>query len=333
MCKAADNTASTAARAAPFIGLLLPLGNAEFASQAKAVAQGCEAALALIPERPALKVLASDATPARVLSEYRAAVADRAAVIVGPMTRSGVSALVSSASVDVPTLALNAPEQAGKLPPLMETMGLTIEPEARAVARAAFAQGLRDAVIFEERGAFATRSARAFTSQWLELGGWVSAAEPIAADTDLKLLAERMARSQADLVFLAADADHARLVIPYAVKPVFATSQINDGRTDAGANIELNGVRFVDMPWLLQPDHPAVMIYPRESSLSIELQRFYALGIDACRAANERLRDSGPLHLDGVIGDLLLRAGRPAERNPMQAVFRDGVAVALEPRP
>ena len=48
-------------------------------------------------------------------------------------------------------------------------------------------------------------------------------------------LPERMARSQADLVFLAADADYARLVIPYAAKPVFTTSQINDGRADAGA--------------------------------------------------------------------------------------------------
>ena len=29
-----------------------------------------------------------------------------------------------------------------------------------------------------------------------------------------------------------------------------------------------NGIRFVDMPWILQSDHPAVMIYARGESIA-----------------------------------------------------------------
>ena len=54
---------------------------------------------------------------------------------------------------------------------------------------------------------------------------------------------------------------------------------------------ELNRVRFVDMPWLLQADHPAVMIYPRaQFGDAIDFERLYALGIDAFRLGLELLK-------------------------------------------
>lgn len=333
LCKAADDPASAipTAAAKPFIGLLLPLDDPDFARPAAAVLQGCQAAHAPTDGDPALVVLRSDATPARILSEYAAAVKRGASAIVGPMIRSGVSALAGSGAVSVPTLALSAPEGAGELPAKMEVIGLSIESESRAVARAAHAEGLRDAVVLQAQGALATRAARAFADLWMALGGRISDVQAIGPRVDLTRLQQRLSRSPADLVFLAADAEHARMVLPYLGIPAFSTSQVNDGRTDAGANFELNGVRFVDVPWLLQPDHAAVMIYPRMASLSAELQRFYALGIDACRAASERLRRRGPFSLDGVTGRLVLKEGNQAEREPVQAVFRDGAAAALEP--
>jgi len=333
LCKAADNPASAnpTAAARPFIGVLLPLEDPDFARPAAAVQQGCQAALALANGNPALEVLRSDATPARILSEYEAAVKRGAGAIVGPMIRSGVSALASSGVVSVPTLALSVPEGSGGLPAKMEVIGLSIESESRSVARAAHAERLRTAVVVQAPGALAARAARAFADQWMALGGWISDAQPIGPRVDLKQLQLRISRSQADLVFLAADAEHARMVLPYLSIQVFATSQVNDGRTDSRANFELEGVRFVDVPWLLQPDHPAVMIYPRIESLGAELQRFYALGIDACRAASERLRRNGPFTLDGVTGRLVLKEGSQAEREPVQAIFRAGVAVTFEP--
>ena len=111
--------------------------------------------------------------------------------------------------------------------------------------------------------------------------------------------------------------------------PVFATSQVNSGRSDPFANIDLNGMRFVEMPWLVQPDHPAVMVYPHPAGITAELERLYALGIDAFRVAAALLEAPRRLSLDGVTGRLTL-IGNVVAREPVHAVFRNGVGVTLD---
>src|SRR5207247_4408344 len=76
--------------------------------------------------------------------------------------------------------------------------------------------------------------------------------------------------------------------------------------------------------------HAAVMVYPRLEGLSTELQRFYALGIDSCRIAGELIGGQQTINLDGVTGRLSYRGGNTLQREPIQAVFRDGVGVSLE---
>jgi len=65
-------------------------------------------------------------------------------------------------------------------------------------------------------------------------------------------------------------------------------------------------VRFVDMPWLLEPDHSGVMVYPRYAAAqSMEMVRLYALGIDAWRLVQLVIQADKPKNippLDGVTG-------------------------------
>ncbi|MFO1204508.1 MAG: hypothetical protein U1E63_01990 [Burkholderiales bacterium] len=49
--------------------------------------------------------------------------------------------------------------------------------------------------------------------------------------------------------------------------PFYGTSQLYATRGDSMANADLEGARFLDMPWMVQPDPPAVMIYPRPSGV------------------------------------------------------------------
>ena len=87
------------------------------------------------------------------------------------------------------------------------------------------------------------------------------------------------------------------------------------------------------MPWLIDPQHPAVMVYPRaEIALSGELQRLYALGIDAYRLLLEWLAGHRAFELDGVTGRLRVDRARSArvERWPTVAVFRSGRIERLE---
>jgi len=332
LCAAVDDPASRPATDPPFIGLLLPLNAPEFSKASEAVRLGCQAALSFTDKRQPLQVVRTDAQASSIISEYEAAVQRGAAVMVGPLTRSGVTALATAGHITVVTIALNVADGDQPLPPRLYTFGLSAENEARAVARTAFAKGLRESVVVEASSVLAKRAARAFADEWFALGGKISDVREFGPRGDLVDMRRGLADSQAQLTFLAAEADQARTVRPYLNNqiPVFATSQINDGKNDPLANSDLNGIRFVDMPWLVQPDHAAVMVYPHLEGLSTELQRFYALGIDSCRIASQLLAGQQTINLDGVTGKISYRGGSSLQREPIQAVFRDGVGVSLE---
>ncbi|HTQ74751.1 MAG TPA: penicillin-binding protein activator [Burkholderiales bacterium] len=333
MCAAVDDPASRPPVEPPFIGLLLPLNAPEFSRAAEAVQLGCQAALNHMENRQTMQVVRTDAQASSIISEYEAAVQRGAAVMVGPLTRSGVTALAAAGHITVVTLALNVADGDSPLPPRLYTFGLSAESEARAVARAAFGRGgLREGIVVEASTIFAKRVARAFADEWLTLGGKISDVREFGPRGDLVDMRRGLADSQAQLIFLAAEADQARTVRPYLNNQiqVYATSQINDGKNDPLANGDLNGIRFVDMPWLVQPDHAAVMVYPRPEGLSTDLQRFYALGIDACRIAGQLLSGQQTINLDGVTGRISYRGGSSLQREPVQAVFRDGVGVSFE---
>ena len=332
LCAAVDDPASRPATDPPFIGLLLPLNAPEFSKASEAVRLGCQAALSFADKRQPMQVVRTDAQASSIISEYEAAVQRGAAVMVGPLTRSGVTALATAGHITVVTIALNVADGDQPLPPRLFTFGLSAENEARAVARTAFAKGLRESVVVEASSVLAKRAARAFADEWFALGGKISDVREFGPRGDLVDMRRGLADSQAQLIFLAAEADQARTVRPYLNNqiPVFATSQINDGKNDSLANADLNGIRFVDMPWLVQPDHAAVMVFPHLEGLSTELQRFYALGIDSCRIASQLLAGQQTISLDGVTGKISYRGGSSLQREPIQAVFRDGVGVSLE---
>lgn len=338
MCAAQEPPASNAPAPlaapapAPFVALLLPLNAPDFAAPADAVRLGCQAAQTHDP-RLALQVVRTDARPETILVEYNALVARGAAVVVGPMTRNGVAALAARSQPGVPTLALNTPDREVPSPPWLYSFGLAIEAEARLVAHAAIAARLRNAIVVRASTQLAQRASQAFADEWFLLGGKIVAAEQFGPGTDLAGMQQRLAGAEnADVTFLAADADQARAVRPYLNNqiPVYGTSQIYALRAGPLANLDMNGIRFVDMPWLVQPDHPAVMVYPRPGSLPLELQRFYAFGIDACRIAAQILRHSERVRLDGVTGRITLAADRVFQREPVLAVIRDGGAIAVE---
>jgi len=113
---------------------------------------------------------------------------------------------------------------------------------------------------------------------------------------------------------------------------VYATSQVFVGNQYRLRNFDLANVHFVDMPWVLQADHPAVMVYPRaEPPLPLEMERLYALGVDAYRLLQVLYRHEtlNALPLDGVTGKLTLD-GHRVRREAMKAEMRDGQGVALE---
>jgi outer membrane PBP1 activator LpoA protein len=340
LCVAAGNEASAVAKASVIasapegavqLALLLPLASPDFARPAEAVRLGFMAAHKHSGEKLTIGLIATDASGENILAGYDKAAKLGARLIIGPMTRSGVSALAASKLVSVPTIGLNQPEDKTALPPQFYTFGLALEAEAQLVARSAYADFFKSAILVSAKSALAQRSRDAFAEAWERLGGTIRAAYEFGPQTDLPALREALSTASVDMIFLAGDGEQARAVRPFLNNniAVFATSQVNSGRNNPLANIDLNGIRFVEMPWLVQSDHPAVMVYPRPEGITAELERFYALGIDAFRIAAALLEAPRRLDLDGVTGRLTLY-GNVVVREPVQAVFRNGVGVTLD---
>jgi len=313
---------------APHVALLLPLKSALFGASAETVRQGFLAAAGVDitnPQNLPVRVYASFDEANDIVALYRHAIANGARAVAGPLTRSGVTALAAEQDIPVPTLALNVADV-----PAVESMyffGMSIEAEARQVAQMAWRDGFRKALVISSGTPLAGRLRQTFESEWGRSGNELLHAVEFSGDTgSLAAFAEL----EDTAVFLAAESATARRIRPYLPNklPLYATSQVFTGNDDTLTNYDLNGMRFVDMPWLLRADHPAVMIYPRAvPPLPAERERLYALGIDAFRLLQLLLNGSPgtALPLDGVSGDIRLD-GHVFQRTPVPATLVQGHA-------
>jgi outer membrane PBP1 activator LpoA protein len=319
------------------IAVVLPLQSPSFGKHADSVRLGILAAAALTQENGlGVTVYATTEDADQILTAYQRAVSRGARAVIGPLTRNGVTALALSGVVSVPTLALNIPDGDILMPRDLYAFGLQIEAEARQVAQFAYSHGGHRVFVVAGETALGGRIAQAFADEWKKLKGefagqFVYSTEGAA----LARLREQVTTSKADVIFLSLDATRARFIRSYlgGILPIYATSLVFASSTDTLRNFDLEGVRFLDMPWLLQPDHPAVMSYPRpeEKKSALDQERFYALGIDAYRIVQELLRPYEPMvSLDGVTGTITPSDTQQFIRSLVPAQFSQGRAKPLD---
>lgn len=346
---------------APHIALLLPLKSAAFVRAAEVVQQGFMAAAAKQPRGLPVRVYGSSDDAGDIISLYRQALANGAVAVAGPLTRNGVSILAGYPGIAVPTLALNTTETKASSDKLF-FYGLTAETEARQIAQLANEANYRDATIISSGTALSKRLAAAFANEWKSLGGnitaevqynsdnlaalarlpvapWPRGVQPPPAmvlSPDGELVPPKRALpppvAPSNIAFLATDAEQARQIRPYLNPslPVYATSQLFNGNDNTLTNYDLNDIHFVDMPWLLQPEQPTVMLYPRATPpLDADMERLYALGIDAQRLVQILLQNTQhtALPLDGVTGRIRLMGANNFQRESVPALFRYGLGL------
>ncbi len=319
---------------APHIALLLPLASPAFSKHAEAVRSGFLAA-AKVNGGTALPVrtYALGDDPQQTVETYVKALGAGARVVVGPLTRGGVTAVVESAAVIVPTLALNVPESRNAAARDIYMLNLQVEAEAQQVAQLAYQDGYRRALTINGDTALLKRIHQAFVEEFTRLGGTHVAEQAFSTNqSSMNRIKQAATAATPDMAFLALDVPRARLARAYlGALPLYATSQVYPGNAGPLAGFDLAGVRFLDMPWLLQPDHAAVMAYPRPDYRdAIELERFYALGIDAFRVVQALLAGKADVALDGVTGRLTLGRDHNFIRGLTAAQFTDGKLVVRE---
>ena len=328
------------------IGLLLPLSSPILGQAAEAVRAGFMAGYERDRTGFAVNVVPTGDAPQEALDAYTRAVASND-IVVGPLARSAVAAIAAGAAITKPTVALNDPQLGRALPPQMLVIGLSIEDEARQVADWAAAEHPNGrAWVLTGTSAWQRRTADAFAARWRQLGYNSTVIEIPVIDgyVDGNFLADLRARLDSDapdLMFAALDASALRQVRSSlgTSLPTYGASSVNPGLAPDQVAPELNGVRVLDLPWQVQPHHPAVMVYPRPlGAQSLDMERLYALGIDAFRVVREIAQQPGrPFELDGVTGKLRVEAapsgngGPTFRRTESQVIYQDGSFQPFQP--
>lgn len=348
------------------IAVLLPLRSATLGSAADAVRAGVYAGFQREPQGVTLQLIETDGGLAELKEAYARASAD-ADIIIGPLSRTEVGHIAQHARVDKPTVALASPDLEGAPagpPARLLMMGLSIEDEARQAANwinGSAPEG--DAIVVATATSWQQRAAKAFSAEWQALGRSVQTIELGWSEGFLNSVqvAQLKKRLRPDtLLFVALDAQQAGQLRNSVGRDVtmVGTSQLNalarraedltmnasldtpPGDKDSAANLtraSLDGVRLVDIPWQLQPDHAAVMVYPPLPATpgeppNADSARLYALGIDAYRVAHALSQQGERYEVDGVTGKLQVRFDAGAarfERVLQGAVMRDGLAQPL----
>ncbi|MBN9426956.1 MAG: penicillin-binding protein activator [Burkholderiales bacterium] len=329
------------------VALLVPPANGIYRRASQALVVGVKAAHEREGQEVTLEIVEIDEDAETLRALYEELKQREFALVIGPLTRSAVSLIADAGPPAVPTLALNQP-QSGRLPQNMVGFGLMIESEARQIAAAALEEAMATvsdrrprAAAIQNSSALGKRSVAAFIERWRDLGGDVYDPIDVSIATPGRVRS-LLARVRADVYFVGASPNVAGAVrlAQGGRSLIYGASMLNTGAL-AGADgdqiglrsPELDGVRVLDMPWLLQRDHAAVMAYPKPPGLHLELQRLYALGIDAFRLARRLIERDVPVDLDGVTGRLRLDSANAAlvERLGVMAEYRDGLLQALTP--
>ncbi len=312
-----------AAKPVPHIALLLPLNSPALGAAAEAVHQGFMAADSLQTNGLPIRIYSDFDETHSVLAAYKSAVASGAVAVMGPLTRNGIRQLADQKTLPVPTLALNVID--GQVPPQLYFFGMAVDAEARQVALLARKQNLKQAIVISANEPFARRLQFAFEEQWTAAGGTIL--REIDFSGDITVFANLTAASDS-MVFFATDAEKARTIRPYLPNSLaaYATSQLFVGNKDTLLNFDLDGIHFIDMPWLLQAEQPAMSAYPHANPpLEVNQERLYALGVDACRLINLLInqKEKSWLPLDGVTGLIRLN-GQVFQREALPALFVQG---------
>lgn len=262
-----------------------------------------------------------------VINQYQQAVADGADIVIGPLHKDALATLTAQAQLlQTPVLSLNYLPGGDNLPHTLYQFGLSPDDEVRQIAQLALQRGQMNAVIMVPDSPWGSRLSNAFAQAYQQGGGHVlhaetySAAKPSTYLTHVQSLPGQ--NEGANMVFLAASPTQARLLHPLlkaqaGLMPVYATSHVYSGRAASEKDIDLDGIIYTEIPYILQKN-------VKGSLDKLKYPRLYALGMDSLMVA----RNLAPLvqqtTLGGRTGQISMNPQRRLQRRLEFATFING---------
>jgi hypothetical protein len=276
-----------------------------------------------------------DVSAGDAVAQYQKAVADGADVIVGPLDKEALAQLLAQPQLlTKPLVSLNYLTNSRNIPGALYQFGLLPEDEARQVAEATTARGLRTAIVLAPASSWGDRVGGAFRSAYQAKGGQVVNIQQYpdaASNAYLQNVQNAISATQgrASMVFLAASPSQARLMYPLIAAqapnlPVYATSHVFGGRTDAGKDADLNGIQYTEIPWVIES-------LQNGSLNNSTFPRMFALGMDAMLIAKNlpSIGTNPNTQVNGKTGNIHLAGNRQIQRTLLFATFANGVPQAV----
>ena len=314
------------------VAALLPQSGA-LSSVGQEIYRGMETARTSIASDTTVQLY--DVSAGDAVAQYQRAVADGADVIVGPLDKESLAQLLAQPQLlSKPLVSLNYLTNSRNIPGALYQFGLLPEDEARQVAEATTARGLRTAIVLAPASSWGDRVAGAFRSAYQAKGGQVVNIQQYpdaASNAYLQNVQNAIAATQgrASMVFLAASPSQARLMQPLLASqapnvPVYATSHVFSGRTDAGKDADLDGILYTEIPWVIEG-------LQNGSLNNSTFPRMFALGMDAMLIAKNlpSIGTNPNTQVNGKTGNIRLAGNRQIQRTLLFATFANGVPHAV----
>jgi len=353
-------------------------------------------------QHPTLRFYDTSDSSVSISTLITQAIDDGASNIIGPLDKALIDELTTEQNIAAPVLTLNYGNNLNAKTDKLFQFGLAPEDEARQVAELAIRQGRKSAVVLAPDSDWGRRLQSAFTQSFEELGGIVVNVQDYSTSSadysrsirrllnldqsnirrrrientlSRKLEFMPYRREDVDMIFIAATSGAARGIIPAFIfhhasnLPVYATSHVYTGTTEVTKDIDLNGLIFCDMPWVLetgvlkarkseankalkndsQNPHAISFIDPINSNTNSivslkktfqsnwpEQQRYtrlFALGVDAYHLVFnlEYLHANQYGRFSGTTGNLQLDKHNRIVRDLLWAKFIKGKAVLIKP--
>ena len=291
--------------------------------------------------KPGIRFYDTQGNAAGAKAAFDRAVKEGAQMIIGPIGKDEVAAIHDDAG-DIPVLALNrldAPSNRHVL-----NFSLSPEREGELIAERLLGKGLLQTAVFSQGSDSNSRMLAAFEKRYQSGGGSVllKAPAPVfgkdAAGAAVNpVLPDAVREAKAVLLLMNGDAakpTRAALALNGAGGiPVFAGTDITDS-SDAKTNSQLDGIEFLQMPWLVNRGNSLnisaaqLLKLPSARGPGAKLNAF---GADAWLIAT-RLQvwlASPNSEIAGATGSLHLEPDGRIERSLPWSVFRAGIPQAV----
>ena len=299
-----------------------------------------------------------DSADSDMVTLFQQAIDQGAQAVIGPLGKDKVTDLALYNALPIPTLAFNYASEVTNPASNLFQLGLSSEDEARQVAQRAWLEGHRVAIIYHDQASWGERTASAFRMAWEALGGSVVTQSSFSSRSNFSQLIEQSLeidrsksrwkrlqqtlastlnfeprrRQDADFIFLIAKPAQARQIKPalafhYASElSVYSTSRVYDGSGDPSKNRDLDGIRFVTMPWLFDKSSPVKISIDKFASPAPSLNQLYALGADAFKLYPRlpQLESLPDTQLYGLTGSLTMTDDREIKRQLVWAEMAGG---------